>query len=200
MWLEIYPGKVENIALFSHLNRGKCWSCIRTILVLLWRYFKTSDSKFCAESSAKLFYCQTSTIPARYFGIYLGGILLQICCLCNAQLSLNEAKYCPLTIVNDVHMFFSLFCHKWPFCFIMHRFLNDKCSCYSDLFSSSNNLVLLSAILRHFNWNTTQNSKSISTSEALETEIELAWILRFILSFRQCNNLGIVPSTVHAPS
>ena len=109
MWLEIYPGKVENIALFSHLNRGKCWSCIRTILVLLWRYFKTSDSKFFAESSAKLFYCQTSTIPARYFGIYLGGILLQICCLFNAQLSLNEAKYCPLTIVNDVHMFFHYF-------------------------------------------------------------------------------------------
>ena len=60
---------------YSHSNRGKCWSCIRTILVLLWKYFETSDYKMCAESSAELFYCQTSTIPIRYLGIYLGGIL-----------------------------------------------------------------------------------------------------------------------------
>ena len=135
MWLE-NPWKVENIVSIR-IRTEKYYSCFHTILVSLWKYFEISDSKMCTESSAELFIAKPQLYQraARYLGIYLGGILQWVCCLCNIQLSLNEAKYCPLAIVNDVCTYvFLLFCHKWSFCVIMHRFLNDKCSCYSVTF------------------------------------------------------------------
>ena len=104
--------------------------------------------------------CQTSTIPTRYLGIYLGGILSPVFLLIQSlvrgivqgfewveilgftvsllfvqsTIELERGKILPFSnaIVNDVCPYvFLLFCHKWPFCVIMHRFLNDKCSCYS---------------------------------------------------------------------